>query len=333
MRRAIARPREARLVLIASPLVAERYGERIRATAPGVEVVSLRGEAAAGERWRAAEAVYFSEDFWTSPENRALVPQLFALPKLRWFHSFSAGTDHPAFQALLDRGVLVTNSPGVSSRPIAQYVLGMMLRIVKRMDVWAAAQRERRWQPLETAELSGKTVGVVGLGSIGGEVARLARAFGMYVVGCRRSRRPARYVDQLLPPDRLHQLLAAADFVVLAVPLTSRTDRLISEAELRAMRPDAWLINISRGRVVDEDALVRALKDGSIAGACLDVFVEEPLPPDSELWTLPNVIVTPHNSGWSPLNLERGTELFVENLRRYVAGRRLRNVVRLVDAE
>jgi D-2-hydroxyacid dehydrogenase (NADP+) len=317
-------------LIAVSRLVAERYGGRIRAIAPAARIVTP-----ADGRWpdQAQEAgvAYFSQDFWTREDARPVGGRLFALPKLRWFHSFSAGVDHPAFRSLLERGVLLSNSSGSSSVPIAQYVIGMMLRVTKRMDSWAEAQRERRWQPLETEELTGKTVGIVGVGHIGGEVARLAKAFGMRVIGCRRRQRPLRNVDELVAAERLGELLSASDFVVLTVPLSSETDGLIGEAELRAMKPGAWLINVSRGRVVREQALIDALKAGLIGGACLDVFEEEPLPSESELWSLPNVIVTPHNSGSSALNFERASELFVDNFARFVAGRPLRNSVRLRD--
>ena len=317
------------MIVAVSSGIAEKYGARIRAVGRGIELVHPVG---GGDAWsgaaQAAEAVYFSEDFWTSGVSRTVLPQLFTLPNLRWFHTFSAGVDHPAFGALLERGVILTNSSGSSSKPIAQYVLGMMLRVAKRMDDWAEAQRHRRWESIETDELTGKTAGIVGVGHIGGEVARLSRAFGMHVIGCRRSQRRARNVGELVPPERLGDLLGAADFVVLAVPLTPETEGLIGEAELRAMRRSAWLINVSRGQVVQQTALVRGLREGWIAGACLDVFEEEPLPEDSELWSLPNAIVTPHNSGRSPLNLERGTEIFIENLGRFVEGRPLRNRVR-----
>jgi phosphoglycerate dehydrogenase-like enzyme len=154
----------------------------------------------------------------------------------------------------------------------------------------------------------------------------------MRVIGCRRSARRTRHADELVPLERLPELLAASDFVVLTVPLSPATDGLIGERELRSMRPGAWLINVSRGRVVREAALVRALKEGWIAGAALDVFEEEPLPPGSELWSLPNVFVTPHNSGWSPLNMDRASEIFLDNLARFVAGRPLRNRIRRADA-
>jgi len=313
-----------------SPLVAERYGDRLLSTSTDVRIITPQGG-----RWpdEAQDAVvaYFSQDFWNSEESRPAGGHLFGLPNLNWFHSFSAGVDHPVFRSLLERGVLLSNSSGSSAPSIAQYVIGMMLRVSKRMDGWAANQREGVWQSQETEELTGKTVGIVGVGAIGGEVARLAKALGMRVIGLRRRQRPLRNVDELLPPERLPELLEASDYVVLTVPLSSETDGMIGEAELRAMKPSAWLINIARGRVVREEALIEALRARTIAGAVLDVFEEEPLPGESELWALPNVIVTPHNSGWSPLNFERASELFVENFGRFVAGRPLRNQVRLKD--
>ncbi len=289
--------RAARVIVAVSSRVAERYGARIRDVASGIDLASPLADGGWAGNAGATEVVYFSEDFWTVETNRALVPQLFALPRLRWFHTFSAGVDHPAFRTLLERGVLLTNSAGASAQPIAQYALGMMLRAAKRMDLWAQAQRERRWQPIEPDELTGKTVGIVGVGHIGGEVARLAKAFGMRVIGCRRRPRRPRHVDELVPLERLTDLLGRCDYVVLALPLSSQTERLIGQAELWAMPSHAWLINVSRGQVIDEAALVRALKEDWIAGACLDVFWEEPLPATSELWSLPNAVVSPHNSG------------------------------------
>jgi phosphoglycerate dehydrogenase-like enzyme len=318
------------MIAAVSQRIAGEYGARIRAAAPAIELV-----APDGGRWpdaaQAAAIAYFSEDFWTDAASRPLTVGLFSLPRLRWFHSFSAGVDHPAFRSLLERGVLLTNSAGSSNVPIAQYVLAMMLRVVKGTDAWSEAQRERRWAPHDAGELTGLAAGIVGLGHIGLEVARLAQAFGMRVLGCRRSARRPRHVDELVPPERLPDLLAQSDFVVLAVPLSSATERLIGEAELRAMRQGAWLINVARGRVVDEPALVRALSEGWIGGACLDVFHEEPLPPESPLWSLPNAIVTPHNSGRSPRNLERATAIFLDNLARFGSRRPLRNRVRLRD--
>jgi phosphoglycerate dehydrogenase-like enzyme len=318
------------LTIVVTKGVADRFGDVIRSAAPGARLVTPRDGAwpeAAGQ----ADVTYFSDDFWQVPENRALTPHLFGLPSLRWFHSFSAGVDHPAFRSLLERGVLLTNSAGASAPSIAQYVLAMMLRAVKPMDSWAEAQRERRWQAIPGDELTGKTVGVIGLGQIGGEVARLAKAFNMRVIGCRRRAQRPRHVDELLPVDRLRDLLEQSDFVVLALPLSSATRQLIGARELRSMKSSAWLINVSRGHVIDEDALVRALEQRELAGACLDVFYDEPLPEGHALWSLANAIVTPHNSGWSPHNIERATAIFVDNLSRFVRGRALRNRIRMRD--
>jgi phosphoglycerate dehydrogenase-like enzyme len=153
----------------------------------------------------------------------------------------------------------------------------------------------------------------------------------MRAIGCRRRPKRPKHIDELVPPERLHDLLSQADFVVLSLPLSSTTERLIGARELESMRAGAWLINVSRGHVVDEDALVRALETRTIAGACLDVFYDEPLPEHHALWSLPNAIVTPHNSGWSPHNIERATAIFVDNLARFTNGRPLRNRVRLRD--
>jgi len=325
----LTRSRNAPAIAVSS-LVAERYGRRIRAAAPGARLVSPR-DGAWPATTDAAEIVYFSDDFWTVETNRPLTGKLFSLPRLRWFHSFSAGVDNPAFRTLLERDILLTNSSGASSPSIAQYVLAMMLRTVKPLDAWAEAQRERRWQAVPASELTGNTAGIVGVGHIGGEVARLAKAVGMRTIGCRRGPRRPRYVDELVPPERLDDLFARSDFVVLALPLSTQTEGLIGARELRAMRSHAWLISVSRGQVIDEAALVRALEQKTIAGACLDVFRQEPLPGDHVLWTLPNVVVTPHNSGFSPLNMERATEIFVDNLERFVSGRPLRNRVRPRD--
>jgi phosphoglycerate dehydrogenase-like enzyme len=320
--------------IVASPRVSREYGARIRKIAPGAKLIVPSVEA--GElRWSGdaskADVCCFSEDLWQEEElRRTVLPVVFRLEGLRWFHTFSAGTDSPAFQVLIDRGTLLTNSSGASAPSIAQYVLAMMLHTAKRVDDWRAQQSRREWKQIHTAELTGQTVGIVGTGAIGGEVARLAQAFGMTVLGVRRSAKPARYVDEMLPSRRLHAMLKRCDFVVLACPLTKETEGLIGEPELSAMKPTATLINIARGRVVDEAALIDALRENRIAGACLDVFTVEPLPETSPLWDMPNVVLTPHNSGFSPLNMDRSMSIFLDNLQRFAAGKKLRNLVTMV---
>ncbi|OGO53018.1 MAG: hypothetical protein A2148_00795 [Chloroflexi bacterium RBG_16_68_14] len=249
-------------------------------------------------------------------------------PRLRWIQLTSAGMDRAARSGLLASDLMVTSASGLHATPIGEYVLCLMLMFCKGAPRFLRAQDRHQWLRFMPQEMYGKTVGVVGLGHIGEEVARLAKAFGCRVLATRRSatfRKTNELVDELLPPSDLPYLLAESDFVVLAVPLTSETRHLISEAELRAMKPTSVLINIARGAVVDEAALVRALKEGWIAGAGLDVFEQEPLPPESELWALENVVLSPHISGGTEIYNQRAVTIFCENLRRYLAGEPLMN--------
>ncbi len=258
-------------------------------------------------------------------------------PRLRWVQITAAGVEGLLDSELVRSGITLTTASGIHAVPIGEYVMGAMLAFAKGLPAAMRAQAERTWRPYLAEELCGKTVGILGLGAIGGYVAKLAKADGMRVLAIRRSvrRRAAGRkagiadVDELLPPSGLPYLLSQADYVVIAVPLTPESRGLIGERELRTMRPTARLINISRGAVVDEAALVRALKEGWIAGAALDVFEQEPLPGDSELWGMDNVILTPHISGGTPVYMERAVALFCDNLRRYLAGEPLRNAVDL----
>lgn len=259
-------------------------------------------------------------------------------PHLRWFQFPGAGVDNLQRTDLLRKGssVVVTSVAGMHAIPISEYVLASMLMFAHRFPEMVLAQQRhdwaigRRWNALRGSELAGKTLGVIGLGGIGRRIAQLGRAFGMRVLGLRRSASSGTGdpdVDDLYPPSRLRDLLGACDYVVLAVPLTAETERMIGEHELLAMRPNAYLVNISRGRVVDEQALIRAIESGWIAGAGLDVTVEEPLSPDSPLWDMPNVILTPHMSGLTDQYSARLAEVFSDNLRRYRAGEPLLHIV------
>lgn len=252
-------------------------------------------------------------------------------PRLEWIHSFAAGIDRVATPVVRGRGLTVTNARGVFSRPIAEYVVLMCLVIARRLPQLLDLQRERTWQPLRGRELGGLTVGIVGFGSIGSEIARLLEPFETKIIATRRrpERGGAPANVELLAHDRLEDLLQRSDVVVVAAPLTDETAGLIGAAQLQEMRQDAWLINIARGRLVDELALRRALESGGIAGAVLDVFTDEPLPEDSPLYGTPNLIVTPHTSWSSDRVAERSLELFVQNLARFAAGQPLENVVDL----
>ena len=263
-------------------------------------------------------------------------------PSLRWVHSATAGVERVLTPASRRRGLVITNARGVFSRPVAEYVMMMILAVSRRLPSLLDLQAERTWQPLEARELRDVTIGIVGLGSLGRAVGALGTAFGCRVVATRR--RPeagdaahagagdepylgSLMLDSVLPPERLPELLAESDFVVLAAPLTADTHDLIDDTALDRMKPGAWLINVARGELVDELALARAIRDGRIGGAVLDTFREEPLPPTSPLYDLPNVILTPHTSWSSARVLDRSVELFCENLRRFGKGQPLVNVV------
>ncbi|HEX6127872.1 MAG TPA: D-2-hydroxyacid dehydrogenase, partial [Candidatus Limnocylindria bacterium] len=229
------------------------------------------------------------------------------------------------------RQLIVTNARGVFSRPIAEYVVMMCLAIARRLPQLLELQRERTWQPLPGRELGGLTVGIIGFGSIGSEIAHLLAPFETRILATRRRPELGGAPDnvELLPSDKLDDLLRRSDVVVVAAPLTEATAGMIGAAQLQEMRETAWLFNIARGRLLDEMALRRALESGWIAGAVLDVFNEEPLPPDSPLYATPNVILTPHTSWSSDRVVDRSLELFVANLRRFAAGQELDNRVDL----
>ncbi|HEU5349779.1 MAG TPA: D-2-hydroxyacid dehydrogenase, partial [Ktedonobacterales bacterium] len=219
---------------------------------------------------------------------------------------------------------------------IGEFVLSLMLMWMRHWPQLIDLQHRvswpnhAEWVALGGRELSGATLGIIGLGAIGRHIARLGRAFGMQVVAIRRTASHTQSdpdVDTLLPPDQLGELLAASDFVVVSTPSTPQTRHLIGANELRMMRPNAFLVNISRGSTVDEVALAAALTDGTIGGAGLDVFEEEPLPASSPLWRLPNVIISPHLSGNTDQYSRRFTDLFLENLTHFRAGEPLRNTV------
>jgi phosphoglycerate dehydrogenase-like enzyme len=329
----------APLAIALSPILAARYRardlERIREAAPGARLITLSVEGLADGPLDDVEVLLRG---WLSAE--AFDRLLARAPRLAWVHSASAGVERALTPTARERGVVITNARGVFSRPIAEYVLMMILAISRRLPQLLELQRERTWQPLEGSELRDLTIGIVGLGSIGRAVAALASAFGCRVVAVRRRGEaggPARGGDvdglrdvepaELLGPEGLPALLAQSDFVVLAAPLTPETEGMIDDAALAAMKRGSWLVNIARGRLIDERALLRALREGRIGGAVLDTFAEEPLPPDSPFYDLPNVIVTPHTSWSSSRVLDRSVELFCDNLRRFAAGEPLLNVV------
>ena len=355
-------PNGVPLAIAVSPILSARIRaqdlERIQAVAPGSRIVNLSVEGLADgpvddvevllRGWLVAEAF-----------DRLLV----RAPHLTWVHSATSGVERALTPAALARDVLVTNARGVFSRPIAEHVLLMILAVSRHLPQLLELQRERTWQPLEGRELRELTIGIVGYGSLGRSVASLASAFGARVIAMRRRPEAAAArpmadsapgtagapgagsavdagsaddgdvfpfeprVDRLVGPDRLHELLSESDVVVLAAPLTPETDGMIDEAAVGAMKRDAWLINVARGRLIDDTALIRALRENRIGGAALDTFRDEPLPQSSPYWELSNVILTPHTAWSSARVLDRSVDLFCDNLVRFSRGEALRNVV------
>ena len=251
-------------------------------------------------------------------------------PRLKWVQTSSAGVDPIVGTKLWQSDVILTSTSGIHAIPMREHVLGLMLMFVRHSPLYLANQKERVWEQHLPDQLCGKTLGIVGLGKVGKGIARAAQGFDMKVVATRRhvtEQEASPEVEALYSPDGLTEMLGKSDFVVVTVALTRETERLIGERELRAMKPSAYIINIARGSVIDEAALIKALEEKWIAGAGLDVFEREPLPPDSKLWTLPNVIVTPHVAGLMPDYNARAMEVFCENLRRYLSGKPLLNVI------
>jgi phosphoglycerate dehydrogenase-like enzyme len=263
---------------------------------------------------------------WPSPDV------LVSAPNLRWFQQWSAGSDWlTRYPLAIERPFVVTNATGVHPIQITEHVFALILAFVRRLPEMIHNQRDHKWQapPGETlSELYQRNLLIVGLGAIGERIARVGNAMGMCVDGVRRSTvELPTGVDALYTPDRLLEIRVGEDFVVLAAPLTKATFHIIGDKELRAMKPTAFLVNIGRGKLIDEAALIRALQEEWIGGAGLDVFETEPLPSDSPLWSMPNVIITPHYAGASPRYNERAMKIFLDNLQRYRDGVQLRNLV------
>ncbi|HEY8415772.1 MAG TPA: D-2-hydroxyacid dehydrogenase [Thermaerobacter sp.] len=312
-------------ILSTLPL-SEEHVERIRRAAPGAEVAVLprrqAGEADLDRAFARAEVAFLFGGELTPERLRRAT-------RLRWIQAAYAGVDRllEAAPDLRRHPALLTNARGMHAATIADHVFMFMLAWARRLPAYLEQQRRHQWKRQPTRELAGETLAVVGLGAIGREVARRALAFGMRVMGVRRRPEPVPGVDPVVTPDRLREVLARAHWVVISAALTPETRHLIGASELAAMRRDAFLINVSRGAVVDEQALITALRDGTIAGAGLDVFADEPLPPGHPFWEMENVLITPHTAGNMRDYVGRAVDLFVENLTRFRRGEPLLNVV------
>ncbi|HEY1272495.1 MAG TPA: D-2-hydroxyacid dehydrogenase [Terriglobales bacterium] len=302
------------------------FSERIRAEFPQLEVVHLTSYDGIEDELADAEiAIAWS----IRPE------QLIAAKKLRWIHSPAAAVHQLLFPELVNSDVILTNAREVHGPVVAEHVIAQIFAIAKKLPQAVGLQQKHIWgqEPMwrgrpRPREVGGSTLGLVGLGSIGREVARRAAALGMRVIAAREhpEQKPD-YVDTVFGPAQLDDLLAQADYVVLCAPLTPATRNLMDAARLRRMKPDAFLINVSRGALVDEAALADGLRRGIIGGAALDVFDKEPLPAESPLWDLENLLITPHTAALTEKLWERHYILICENLRRYMGHQPLLAVV------
>ncbi|MBA3416437.1 MAG: D-2-hydroxyacid dehydrogenase [Chloroflexia bacterium] len=311
--------------LLVATAAQPRHLDRLRSTFPDLEVRESAWPPSLGDLAAVDAAVLWSVE----PEWLA------AAPGLRWIHVGGAGVDTLPPAEIRRHGAILTNSSGVHVPNIPEHVLALMLAFARRLPQLLAAQREHRWRDTETHdevfELSGQTLLLVGMGDLGLGTGERAAALGMDVIGFRRRADtpvPA-FVSRVFGPDGLHVALGQADHVLVSLPLTPATRGLIGAAELAAMRPGAFLYNVGRGPIVDQPALEAALAAGRLGGAGLDVTDPEPLPPESPLWTLENVIITAHTSGASPRYWDRAIEQVVENVRRFRSGEDLVNRVDL----
>ncbi|MER6797802.1 D-2-hydroxyacid dehydrogenase [Amycolatopsis mediterranei] len=258
-----------------------------------------------------------------------LTPERFGIAKaLRWNQLWTAGADADLPPRAVDSDVVLTTSAGNGAVPLAEHALLLMMMLNRDVPRWMAAQAARRWDRFRHGELAGSTVGIVGMGKAGRDLAVKCRAFHMRVLGLRNHQeRSADGVDRMFGPADMTEFAALCDFLVVAAPLTETTRGIIGESVFAVMKPTAFVVNISRGEIVDDAAMLAAVTGGRIAGAGLDAHSEEPLPEDSPWWSLPNVVVTPHNGATTPETVVRAIDIFAENVARYATGRRLLNVV------
>jgi len=317
------------LRILVSPQAARQLDSRIAAVtgATGHELVTP--DAAGADT--GAEVAFVSRDVTglstkhrVLPETQRFYDAMLASPGLRWVHIHSAGADRPIFGMLRERGVLVTTSSGANAGVVAQTALAGVLALARRFPQLMAAQRAHRWEPLIgtglPADLEGQTATIVGWGAIGQTLGRLLAALGLKLVVVRQSAQAVADNAEVVAYADFHRVLPRTDWLILACPLTPVTRSLVDARALALLPPSAHLVNVARGEVVDETALVDALQDGRLAGAYLDVFAHEPLPPDSPLWDMANVIATPHSAGFSDGNEERVARMFLDNLARWMRG-------------
>ncbi|MBM4070609.1 MAG: D-2-hydroxyacid dehydrogenase [Planctomycetes bacterium] len=296
--------------------------ERLQAEFPHAKLIDARSAEIRDARLKDAVAVY----------GLPPIEQIQSAPKLRWIQLISAGVPWDLCPVARGRGITVTNLSGLYGTTIAEHALAMMLQLSRNLHIAFAQQQRRIWDRTlrETMrDLHGATLGIVGAGDIGQSIARLCRALGMRVVGCRRTPQPTPYVDQVYPIGDLQAMLAECDVLAVAAPLTAQSENMLGTAEFAALKRGAIYINVSRGGIAQEQALLAALQSGHVAAAGLDVFAVEPLAPDHPFWSMPQVLVSPHYSG-ETINLSaRPAERFARNLSRWLKHEPLEGLVDL----
>lgn len=304
-------------VVLISGAVTEPQLAQIRAAAPGADVR------------------YFSrrQDLEAQIEEAEVVAgglsaaALARAKKLQWVQSWAAGPNELMYPEFIASPVVATSCKSNGAIPLAEHAMMLMIMLNRDMPRWMRAQAERRWDAWSHPELNGLTCGIIGLGYSGQDLALKCQAFHMRVLGIRRTPQPTPHVDELFTQDRLHEFLGQSDFVVVTAPRTPETTGMLGEAEFRAMKRSAYYICFSRGGLADDAALLRALQEGWIAGAGLDAHGQEPLPKDSPFWDAPNTLITPHNGASTPFTRQRGIDIFIDNLRRYLAGQPMVNLI------
>ena len=304
----------------------DEHRSAIARAAPELEVIELRqGIEVSDDEIDRISIAFFSNDAW--PERAgSFFKVALAAPNLEWFHSMSAGVDSPVFSTFLERGARLTTSSGASAPPIAGTVMLYLLALSRGLPEWFRAQTRHEWAPAPFRDLEGLRIVVVGFGPIGQEVVRLATAFGMRPTVVRR-RAVGDEACPVIDLADIGEAAAQADALVVALPLADETRGLIDREVIDRLPSGALFVNVGRGELVDQRALTEALAGGRLGGAGLDVFDPEPLPAEDPLWDLPNVIISPHNSGSADSTTRRVAEIFLDNLERFVAGRELRNEV------
>jgi phosphoglycerate dehydrogenase-like enzyme len=336
-----------RLVMVTFPNMTEGDLDRIRAVNDRLEVVFAPFMEEADTRY-AVRRTMSVDEIRSRPqdlppalvENLPRVEAMLALdvparideraPKLRWIHNIGSGTDHYRGSGVHEKGITLTNSKGLAAPTMAEFILAQLLAMTKQIPERVRLQQSHSWDRRKNFQLSGATLGIIGLGAIGSEVAQRAKCFGMRVVATKRTLPdgpPPPNVDHLYRPAELPQLLAESQAVLISVAYTPETHHLIGDAELAAMPRGGYLIDVSHSGVLQEEPLIRALASGQLGGAALDTFAVEPLPPESPLWDLPNLLISAHDSATFDEYGRALTDMFNDNLRRYLRGEPLRNVV------